>query len=270
MSDTNNVSLYGENAITSGDLTEAEIALVEKSQEAGVSVKDGDELIEADISEEGEEGQEADTKDSEEGGEDPLKDAKDSSPEDAELAKKVAESQTALTEITKDLSSKGVDVDAIMAEFNEKDGLSAESYEALSKAGMSRVVVDSIIAGQVAVANSFANSLLASAGGEKGLEVLAQFAIQNDPASVDAYNAAVDRRDLGTAKALLNSWKAQRQSKVGTANKQITGSPARSAQTVKGFENRQDMIKAMSDKRYGSDPKFTREVEQKVARSTFF
>lgn len=267
MSDSTTVSLYGENAITSGELTEEEIALVEKSQAAGVRVTDGDEQIEADITEEGEEAPE----DKPENGEDdPLKDAPENDPADADLVKKVSQSQEALGEITKDLSAKGVDVDAIMEEFNEKEGLSDASYEALAKAGMSRVVVDSIIAGQVAVANSFANSLLASAGGEKGLEVLAQFAIQTDPASVDAYNAAVDRRDLATAKALLNSWKAQRSSRLGTANKQITGRPAQKASTVKGFENRQEMTKAMSDPRYGRDPAFTREVERKVGASTFF
>lgn len=269
MSDSTTVNLYGDNAITSAPLTEEEIALVEKSQEAGVSVQDGDQLIEADITEEGEEEDEGTEGSQEESGEDPLKEA-DDTPADADLAKKVAESQAALTEITKDLSTKGVDVDALMGEFNEKGGLSPESYAALEKAGMSRVVVDSIIAGQVAVANSFANTLLAAAGGEKGLEVLAQFAYQTDPAAVDAYNAAVDRRDLATAKALLNSWKAQRQARLGTANKQITGRPAQKASVVKGFESRQDMTKAMRDPRYGRDPKYTREVEQKVGASTFF
>lgn len=263
MSDSTTVNLYGDNAITSTPLTEEEIALVEKSQEAGVSVQDGDEFIEADINESDEGGG------AEGEGEDPLK-AADDTPADAELAKKVAESQVALTEITKDLSTKGVDVDALMGEFNDKGGLSTESYAALEKAGMSRVVVDSIIAGQVAVANSFANTLLAAAGGEKGLEVLAQFAYQTDPAAVDAYNAAVDRRDLATAKALLNSWKAQRSTRLGTANKQITGRPAQKASNVKGFENRQDMTKAMRDPRYGRDPKYTREVEQQVGASTFF
>lgn len=270
MSDSTTVNLYGDNAITSSpSLTEDEIALVEKSQDAGVKVQDGDELIEADIVEEDDEADGTSDEETAGSDEDPLKDA-DDTPADADLAKKVAESQEALTEISKDLSSKGVDVEALMGEFNEKGGLSPESYAALEKAGMSRVVVDSIIAGQVAVANSFANSLLAAAGGEKGLEVLAQFAVQTDPSSVDAYNAAVDRRDLATAKALLNSWKAQRQARLGTANKQITGRPSQKASVVKGYESRQEMTKAMSDPRYGRDPKFTREVEQRVHASTFF
>lgn len=267
MSDSQTVSLYGENAITSGDLTEEELALVEKSQDAGVRVNDGDEQIDIDIDEEGEEAPEGAKEDTPEGD---LPETKTDPAADAELAKTVAKAAEDLTAITTDLSAKGVDVESIMNEFNENDGLSAESYAALEKAGLSRVVVDSIIAGQVAVANSFVNSIVQAAGGEKGLEVLAQFALQTDPASVDAYNAAVDRRDLSTAKALLNSWKAQRSARLGTANKQITGRPAQQASTVKGFESRQDMTKAMSDPRYGRDPKFTREVERKVGASTFF
>lgn len=270
MSDQNNVSLYGPGAITSGELTAEEIELVEKSQNAGVRVNDGDEQIDIDIAEDEAEGTpEGESAEGPEGAEGDLPNT-DDAPADVELVKKVTESQTALEEISKDLTSKGVDVDALMAEFNEHDGLSKASYEALEKAGMSRVIVDSIIAGQVAVANSFANSLLATAGGEKGLEVLAQFAVSTDPASVDAYNNAVDRKDLATAKALLNSWKAQRTAKLGTANKQITGKPSPSAKTVKGFTDRQEMTKAMSDPRYGRDPKFTREVEQKVGASSFF
>lgn len=268
MSDQNNVSLYGPNAITSGELSAEEIELVEKSQEAGVRVNDGDEQIDIDITE-GEAGGTEESAEGTEGSTDDLPDT-DDAPADVELVKKVAESQTALEEISKDLSSKGVDVDALMAEFNENDGLSKASYEALEKAGMSRVIVDSIIAGQVAVANSFANSLLAAAGGEKGLEVIAQFALSTDPASVDAYNSAVERKDLATAKALLNSWKAQRVAKLGTANKQITGKPSKSAKAIQGFADRQEMTKAMSDPRYGRDPKFTREVEQKVGASSFF
>ena len=37
---------------------------------------------------------------------------------------------------------------------------------------------------------------------------------------------------------------------------------------VKGFADQSEMVKAMSDKRYGRDEKYTKEVEKKIAAST--
>ena len=276
MNDSNNVDLYGPNAILSGELTEDEIKSIQLSNDKGAEVMDGDQLIEADItdeSEEQDEGGDDQPKDQpEDSDKDPLEGTKDTLPEDAEIAKTAQTAQTALTKITSDLTSKGVDVVAIMAEYEASQGLSEETYKTLQeKGGMDRVVVDSLIMGQVAARNSFANSVLQSAGGEKGLSILAEFATKFDPSSVDAYNEAVDRLDLKTAKAILSGWKAQRQNKLGTANPQITGKPSASTKvSAKGFENQQEMTKAINDKRYGRDIAYTKEVEQRVYASKFF
>lgn len=277
MSDTNatpaasttEVSLYGPNAILSSDApSAAELALIDKAK--NVEVRDGDQLV--DVQTENPEGDpEGDPEANPEGNpeENPEGDPQDK-PEDGsddDIQAKTKQAQTALEDVGKDLQGKGVDVQAIMTEFEAGNGLSEKTYETLGKAGYSKAVVDSIIAGQVAVANSFTNSVLAHAGGAEGFQALTALASQ---ATRNAFNEAVNRGDLGTAKALLDGLKAQRTAKLGTQNPQLKGNPATRAGAVQGFANRGEMTAAMRDPKYGRDPVYTRQVEAKVGASSFF
>lgn len=263
----NNVSVYGEGAILPSDApSDAELAMIQKA--SNVEVRDGDQFVDIDVPEDGAEDSPNDNP--EENQEETPKD-KPQEGSDDDVQAKVTEAQKALEDVGKDLQTKGVDVQALMDEYSEGNSLSDKSYEALAKAGYSKAVVDSIITGQVATANSFTNSVLAAAGGEEGFKQLTEFAQTASPATIPAFNAAVERGDLATTKALLAGLQAQRAAKYGTANKQIKGSPVNvSKPAVEGYANRQDMVKAMDDSRYGRDPSYTRSVEAKVGASSFF
>lgn len=268
MSDANSVSIYGEGAILSSDApSEAELAMIDKAK--NVEIRDGDQLVDVQPGEpEGtpEDNPEGTTPEgTPEGTETKTEEAPEEG-SDADLQSKTAKAQEALSDLGKDLQTKGVDIQALMTEY-ESGSLSDASYEALGKAGYSKAVVDSIIAGQVAVANSFTNSVLAHAGGPEGFKQLSESA---SPATRQAFNAAVERGDIGTAKALLDGLKAARTAKLGTANPGLKGSPVTTSAKVTGYANRQEMTKAMSDPKYGRDPVYTKEVENKVGASSFF
>lgn len=270
MSDTatpsNEVSLYGPNAILSSDApSEAELALIDKAK--NVEVRDGDQLVDVQTDEPEGNPEENPEGDNPEGTEQETPEDKPEDGSDDDIQNKTKQAQQALEDVGKDLQTKGVDVQAVMDEYNTGNGLSDKTYEALGKAGYSKAVVDSIIAGQVAVANSFTNSVLAHAGGAEGFQALTALASQS---TRNAFNDAVTRGDLGTAKALLDGLKAQRTAKLGTNNPQLKGNPSTRAGAVQGFANRGEMTAAMRDPRYGRDPAYTKSVEAKVGASSFF
>lgn len=165
-------------------------------------------------------------------------------------------------------------IEQMTAEFDGEGAISEASYKALAEAGYSKAFVDSYIAGQNAVATRFAESIVAYAGGAERFEALKDFMVTNSPAQVQAFNDAVERNDVATIKALLDSGKVLMGKSHGNAPKRnLTAAAKPKAVTVgkepEGFESQAAMIKAMSDKRYGRDSAYTREVELKVFKSKF-
>ena len=86
--------------------------------------------------------------------------------------------------------------------------------------------------------------------------------------AVNAFNAIVNKDDLSVVSAYIAGVKAQMVAQHGTANPTLGGSG--NVGKSKGYTDANEMIKAMSDPRYGKDPNYMQEVERKVAASKFF
>lgn len=256
---TSEQSIYGADALVSdGTLTEAEMALLENDATIMDSGAIVDVAVNSDDEESTEETQEESTEESQE-------ETQEETPSEA-----LTRAKEALGEITGDLSTKGVDVDALLSEFSKSGSLTEESYAKLAEAGYSKTVVNSIIAGQRAAVEAFNNELVASVGGPEAFKQVAQFGATNSPSLAAAYNAAVDRGDAESAKAILQAISKERTAKLGTSNKQLQGKPAAaSSQKPAGFASEAEMVKAINDRRYRIDPKYTKEVEQKIVASQF-
>lgn len=269
MSDTNpnEVSLYGEGAILSGDLTEAEMALLQNDAE----VRDGDDIITIDVNDGDEEGeQEGDPEGDQEGekGEGEKEDDGEAElPTDDAITASISESVDSLTNIAKDATAKGVDVQAAIDEYYSAGKLSDETFAKFAEAGIDQGVLKALIAGGEAQTQQMYAAIYREAGGKEGFAKLSSFAQANDPAGIDAYNRAVENSDLKTANTILKGWKAQMGAKYGTANKGVqNGKPTGAkAPAVVGYESSAEMVKAMSDPRYRSDAKYRAEVERKTA-----
>ena len=143
------VSLYGSNAVTSGDLTDDELALLENDATildngapVNVTVEDVPEDTPEDTPQD---------KNTEDGNAEDKPQDIDKVDQKA-VQEKVTQSRQALDEIGADLSTKGVDPEALLNEYNSKGELSQESYAKLAEAGYSKAIVDAIIAGQAAAA----------------------------------------------------------------------------------------------------------------------
>ena len=89
-------------------------------------------------------------------------------------------------------------------------------------------------------------------------------------AYIDTFNNAINSGELSQIKVTLEGFKAQMVQKYGTNNKSLLGNSSNTSGNTKGFNTKAEMTAAMGDKRYGRDTQYTREVEQKTLKSTFF
>ena len=178
------------------------------------------------------------------------------------------EAQSSMASAKETLEAKGVDYNVLQAEYDEKGSLSDASYEALEKAGYPKVVVDAIIAGWQAKADQFTEAIITKAGGSEAYSRLTKFVSSQGEDAIKAFNNIVGRGDYNTITSYLAGVKAQMEAKYGTANPTLMGSTAPA--TPSGFTDQNELIKAMSDPRYGRDAKYTREVENRVANSKLF
>ena len=208
--------------------------------------------------------------DKEGGGEDP----KDTTPKaDSETPdeitdKEIQETRDAIDNAKQTLESKGIDYGKLEAEYNESGKLSEESYKALKDAGYDKEIVDAVLAGWQAKADNFYNAVINAAGGEDAYKGLTQFVSSQGQAAVEAFNEVVNNANLNTITSYLAGVKAQMVAKYGTANPTLTGGGV--VNKTAGFADQNEMIKAMQDKRYGRDAKYTKEVEKKLAVSKLF
>jgi hypothetical protein len=279
------------NAVVSGELTEHEQAMIA----APVAVRDGDDSIsiempseepeveqeEAQLEDEPEVEQEVESEgesESEEGEGEAELEIPDVDPKDiTEAGAALTEAQEGQKALIEQAVKNGLDaalIPAMEAEFEEHGKLSEGSYEALAAAGYSRQFVDSYIKGQQAIVNKFVESVVEYAGGREVFAKIQEAMAENQSLGA-AFNAAIERNDIVTIKALIDSGKVTLRSKFGVKPKRdltVSAKPAAqkpAAQKVEPFANRQEMVKAMSDKRYARDAAYRAQVEARVIASSF-
>ena len=190
-------------------------------------------------------------------------DASDEGQADENLQEEVDKHTKAVESLKKDLKDKGVDFNAAVKEYERTGDLSEETIKALEDAGYPIEVVESFIEGRKAIEAKFTHAVYESVGGEKEYQKIITWASNNlQKKSIDSFNRAIDNNNIDAIVLMLEGMKAKMVAKMGTANKSIHGSAKPHQSQPKGFTSKADIIKAMSDPRYGRDAKYTQEVEQ--------
>jgi hypothetical protein len=173
------------------------------------------------------------------------------------------------TEAEKIVEAAGLDYASLNQEFNDKGTLSEESYKALEeKAGLTREMVDTHIAGQQALAREAQTRAFDIAGGADQYDNMTKWAAANlDIKEIEAYNQAIEGSAEQAALAV-----AGLKSKYITANGSepslLTGGNG-GGQEV-GFQSTSEMTTAMKDPRYAKDPAYRKSVERRIAVSNIF
>lgn len=182
---------------------------------------------------------------------------------DENLQEEVDKHTKAVESLKKDLKDKGVDFNAAVKEYERTGDLSEETIKALEDAGYPVEVVESFIEGRKAIEAKFTHAVYDSVGGEKEYQKIITWASNNlQKKSIDSFNRAIDNNNIDAIVLMLEGMKAKMVAKMGTAKKSIHGGAKPHQSQPKGFTSKADIIKAMSDPRYGRDAKYTQEVEQ--------
>lgn len=190
---------------------------------------------------------------------------------DANVQQRIDAQTQANTDLKNDLSNKGVDWNVLEKEYTDNGELSKESLEALEKAGYPKSVVDAYINGMEAEYERLANHVVESVGGVEQFTKLQNFAKTQNADYQKMWNDTMNSGNVLAIKTMLSGIQSDMIAVQGTQKSTIMGSGSTGAGSGdKGFSSKQDMIKAMSDPRYGKDKAYTHAVEQKVINSKLF
>lgn len=177
--------------------------------------------------------------------------------------------KSTVEDLKADLNSKGMDFDALEKEYNEKGALSDESLDKLNKAGYPKSVVDAYLAGLQAMTERFVNAVYDMAGGKDNYNRLLSYVSTQPKDVLDSFNATIQQGNLGQINLVINGLIAQMGKAYGTANPTVMAGSNASGGTD-AYETIEEMTKDMSDPRYQTDPKFTKEVLRKIRNAKFF
>ena len=193
--------------------------------------------------------------------------ADDNSPAQVQTA--IDNQLQAETDLKADLASKGVDFNTLAKEFEDNGELSQDSLSKLERAGYPKSVVDAYINGMQSVADKFVSNVMNMAGGEEGYKQLVNY-LQGQPQNVvNSFNALIERGNLDQINLAINGLLSQMQRAYGTSNPSIMARPT-GGTVAGGYQSQAEMVKDMSDARYGKDKAFTEAVYAKIAKSNFF
>ena len=247
-----NESVYPEGAVTGSAedvLRDHEDVEIKNSNTETVSVKE----------EEPQPEQQTEDKKPEEG-------QKDEQDKPDDLQATVDEQNKAAEDVKADLANKGVDFDKLSEEYDKNGSLSEDSMKKLEEVGYPKSVVSAYIAGLEATAEKFVNDVVSHVGGADKYRQIAQFIATSGQA--EAYNSMLEKGNLSEIKLALDGFRARMQARTGSTGRSILGGGG-SGKVNNGYGTKQEMVKAMSDKRYGRDKGYTMEVQRKVMNSSF-
>ena len=167
---------------------------------------------------------------------------------------------------TKAVDSAGLNMETLSEEFAKDGKLADGSYQSLEKAGIPKEYVDRFIAGQQAIADQQSATVKNLVGGTESYDNMSEWAGQNlTETEKQAYNTAVNSKDLEAVKLAVVGLKARYAQSTGSEPQLVEGKASPSGE--QGFASWAQVTQAMSDPRYAKDPAYQAEVKNKLANS---
>lgn len=172
------------------------------------------------------------------------------------------------------LEEANIDFQSMADRWSQSGNLSDDDYSQLQDAGFSREMVDAYLVGLNYKATQDSEltvkeiaAIKQEYGGEQAYAAMIEWAASNLPKEeIDAFNQVVNTQPLNVAKLAIAGLHAKYTAVEGREPKLISGkAPSRSGEK---FESTAQLVAAMSDPRYKSDPAYRRKVEDKLKRSS--
>lgn len=161
-------------------------------------------------------------------------------------------------------------------EYQANGELSAETLEKFSQMS-SRELVDAYFRYQeqlgpqqqqsqgVELSPTEINSIKNSVGGEAAYQQLTSWAAENfTPAEVEAFDSVVESGNTAAINLALQALYYRYTDAMGYEGETLQGKPARS---MDSFRSQAELVRAMSDPRYDSDPAYRQDVMDRLERS---
>ena len=175
--------------------------------------------------------------------------------------------ETAPSEVSELLESKGLEFDKFQSEYNEKGGLSEDTMAELEAAGLPNSLVNSWLQGQEALVADYEASVFDTVGGQENYSELINWASDNlTQGEAAAFDRAVDSKDLDMVKLAVSGLQTKYQAAEGSTPQLLQGD---ASQTSAGgaFSSVAEMSAAMRDPRYTNDANYRQQVAEKLSRS---
>ena len=170
----------------------------------------------------------------------------------------------------------GIDFDGMNSRWQETGQLTEDDYKALNEAGFNQQVVDAYLEGVQFKATQ--DSQLAAQqvleikqefGGEKAYDdMIAWAATALTEGEKGAFDRAIKTTDIDQIKLVIGGLQRRYQSEANIEPQLIGGKASKGP--VDKFESHAQVVAAMNDPLYKTDPAFRKKVEQKLSRSSVF
>jgi hypothetical protein len=175
------------------------------------------------------------------------------------------------------LEEHDIDFSDMNARWQQSGELQSEDYDKLGEAGFSREMIDAYLSGlqykavqDTALTVQQINSIKQEYGGEKGYTDMLQWAADNlSEEEVAGFNEIVTGNStLSAVRMAVSGLHAKYLAKTGVEPKLIGGKAPRD--NGDRFESTAQLVEAMKDPKYQSDPAYRRKIEARLARSSIF
>ena len=170
------------------------------------------------------------------------------------------EAQTLISNASQEYAETGNISDEMMEQFGEMS--SQELVEAYMniQANAPEAVAEELSESEV-------NTIKNSVGGDQAYDNVMQWAGENlDPDQVDAFDNIIATGNSTAIQMMVNGLKAQYDSSNGYEGRMLSGKSA-NAGSSDVFRSQAELVAAMSDSRYESDPAYRNDLLEKLDRS---
>ena len=186
----------------------------------------------------------------------------ETTPEIGELLQKEVENVEEEAKTVEEPKSR--DFSKYSEEWADKGELSEDSFKELAEMGIPKEVVNRYIEGVEAVQTRQVSEVYNSVGGEDNYKSMVEWASSNlSKEEVNAYDNLVTGNDVTSVRLAAKGLWAQYVAQNGKAPKLIGGSQSMSGSTSP-FRSTAEVVSAMSDSRYATDPAYRRDVEKRL------
>ena len=177
------------------------------------------------------------------------------------------------------MEKAGLDPWAISKEFHDNQGeYTPEMVEQLTNAGFSESAVKSYFAGRAAqegytssapvqdISESEIGEIQTAVGGKDTYQNMIGWASQNlTESAAQAFDATMSSGSLDQIRLAVAGLQAQYENATGYDGEMLTGKAAKT--TGDKFRSQAELVSAMGDPRYDSDPAYRQDVIEKLDRS---